>query len=154
MNYKRDVEPLRVTLGSGGNKMKAVLDDNKQDTYSALASFQQYMVSFDAKQYGVEFSQKVYSVLNKLNELSSKRTAVAGLSITKEEAISYYTTLNGNFIKSIECVSLLANHPKISAHTHTMVSFISAKEDDTCLLVPLPGLMPMLFLYICKWFLC
>ncbi len=117
-----------VYIGSSGNKMKDILDDNKRNTDTALSSFQQYMASFDAKQYGLEFSQKVYSVQSQLNELSAKRTAVTGLSITKEETISYYTTLIGNFIKSIEHVSLLANHPKISANAHAMVSFISAKE--------------------------
>jgi len=117
-----------VYIGSSGNKMKDILDDNKRNTDTVLSSFQQYMASFDAKQYGLEFSQKVYSVQSQLNELSAKRTAVTGLSITKEETISYYTTLIGNFIKSIEHVSLLANHPKISANAHAMVSFISAKE--------------------------
>ena len=117
-----------VYIGSGGNKMKDILDDNKRNTDSASSSFQQYMASFDAKQYGLEFSQKVYSVQSQLHELSAKRTAVAGLSLTKEETISYYTTLIGNFIKSIEHVALLANHPEISANAHAMVSFISAKE--------------------------
>jgi len=117
-----------VYIGSSGNKMKDILDDNKRNTDSVLSSFQQYMASFDAKQYGLEFSQKVYSVQSQLHELSAKRTAVTGLSITKEETIGYYTTLIGNFIKSIEHVALLANHPEISANAHAMVSFISAKE--------------------------
>ena len=72
MNYKRNAGASAGYVGSNGNKMKDVLDDNKRNTDSALSSFQQYMASFDAKQYGLEFSQKIYAALNQINELSAK----------------------------------------------------------------------------------
>ena len=93
------------------------------------SSFQRYMASFDAQRsawFGIQ--SKVYSVQSQLHELSAKRTAVAGLSLTKEETISYYTTLIGNFIKSIEHVARCLRTIRSETNAHAMVSFISAKE--------------------------
>lgn len=115
-------------IGSGGNKMRDVLEDNKQNTNKALTSFQQYMTSYDGGCYSASFNEKVRSPLNQLRDLSSKRTAVIGLSITKDEIVGYYTTIIANIIKSFESVILEANHPQISGHIYTCVNFISAKE--------------------------
>ncbi|MFN3532376.1 MAG: methyl-accepting chemotaxis protein [Candidatus Brocadia sp.] len=115
-------------VGSGGNKMKDILVENKRNTDRTLASFQQYITSFDTKQFGTEFTEKISSTLNQLNELTAKRTAVVGLSISKEEAVRYYTTIIANFIKSFEYVALQANHAQISGPAYACVNFISAKE--------------------------
>lgn len=115
-------------VGSGGNKMKDILAENKRNTDKALASFQQYMALFDTKQYGAEFSEKIISTINQLNDLTTKRTAVAGLTITKEETVRYYTTVIANLIKSFEYVALRANHAEISGPAYACVNFISAKE--------------------------
>ncbi|MBI2472916.1 MAG: nitrate- and nitrite sensing domain-containing protein [Planctomycetes bacterium] len=117
-----------VYVGSGGNKMKDTLEENKQNTDKALAAFRQYMASFETKRYSSGFNQKIISVQDKLRELSSKRTAAAELSIKKEEIVLYYTTLIEQFIKSFEHVALQANHPQISGAAHACVNFISAKE--------------------------
>ena len=115
-------------VGSGGNKMKDILVENKRNTDTALASFRQYMTSFDTKRFGAEFSEKSGSTLNQLNDLTTKRTAVIGLTITKEETVRYYTTIIANFIKSFEYVALRANHAEISGPAYACVNFISAKE--------------------------
>ncbi|MFN3532674.1 MAG: methyl-accepting chemotaxis protein [Candidatus Brocadia sp.] len=117
-----------VYLASGGNKMKNDLEDYKRDADKALASFQQFMTSFDAKQYGSELSTKVSSAMSQLNDLQAKRNAVISLSITKEEATRYYTTTISTFIQSFENVALHADHPQISDPTFAYVNLISAKE--------------------------
>jgi len=117
-----------VYLASGGNKMKGELEDSKRNTDKALASFQQFMESFTIKRYGSEFGSKVSSVLSQFNDLQAKRSAVAALSITKEDAIRYYTTTIAGFIQSFENVALQATHPQISTPTSAYVNFLSAKE--------------------------
>ena len=117
-----------VYIGSGGNKMKDVLGDYKRNTDKALASLQQFMASFDGGYYGAVFNEKIRSPLNQLRDLNTKRTAVIGLSIAKEEIVGYYTAIIANFIKSFESVALEANHPRISGHVYASVNFISAKE--------------------------
>ena len=108
--------------------MNDVLEDNKRNTNRALTSFQQYLASFDAKRYGAEFSEKISSTLTQLKDLTAKRTAVVGLSRTKEEAVRYYTNIIADFIKSFEYVALQANHAQISGPAYACVNFISAKE--------------------------
>lgn len=117
-----------VYIASGGTKMKNDLEDNKRETDKALAAFQQFMQSFDANRYGSELSSKVNSAVTQLNELHSKRNAVVSLSIQKDEATRFYTTINSSFIQSFENVVLQANHPRISAPASAYVNFISAKE--------------------------
>lgn len=117
-----------VYVGSGGNKMKNELEDNKRNTDKAISSYQNFMQSFDPKQYGTEFGSKLTSVTNQLNDLQSKRSAVASLSIPKEEAVRYYTTTIQCFIQSFENVTLQANHPQLSTPVSAYVNFISAKE--------------------------
>lgn len=117
-----------VYIGSGGKEMKDTLEDTKRSTDMALASFQQYMATFDANRYSSEFSSKVNTALNQLNDLHTKRNAIVTLSITKDEATRYYTTTNAFFIQSFENVALQANSPQISAPISAYVNFISAKE--------------------------
>ena len=117
-----------VYLGSGGSKMKNELEENKRNTDKAISSYQNSMQSFDPKQYGTEFDSKLTSVTNQLNDLQGKRSAVASLSIPKEEAVRYYTTTIQCFIQSFENVTLQANHPQLSTPVSAYVNFISAKE--------------------------
>lgn len=117
-----------IYAGSGGNKMKNELEENKRNTDKALSSYQSFLASFDPKQYGAEFGSKLTSVTNQLNDLHGKRSAVASLSISKEDAVRYYTTTIQCFIQSFENVALQANHPQLSAPVSAYVNFISAKE--------------------------
>ncbi len=117
-----------IYVGSGGNKMKNELEEDKRNTDKALSSYQSFLASFDPKQYGAEFSSKLTSVTNQLNDLHGKRSAAASLSISKEDAVRYYTTTIQCFIQSFENVALQANHPQLSAPVSAYVNFISAKE--------------------------
>ncbi|MEK7289567.1 MAG: nitrate- and nitrite sensing domain-containing protein, partial [Planctomycetota bacterium] len=117
-----------VYLASGGSKMKGELEDSKRNTDKALASFQQFMASFTIKRYGSEFGSRVSFVMGQFNDLQAKRGAVAALSITKEDAVRYYTTTIAGFIQSFENVALQATHPLISTPTSAYINFLSAKE--------------------------
>ncbi|MCR4320714.1 MAG: nitrate- and nitrite sensing domain-containing protein [Candidatus Brocadiaceae bacterium] len=117
-----------VYLGSGGSKMKNELEDGKRNTDKALTTFQTYLVSFDAKRHGAEFDSKFSAAVNQLNDLQGKRSAVVSLTLSKEEAVRYYTTTVNSFIQSFENIALQANHPQISVPVSAYVNFISAKE--------------------------
>lgn len=117
-----------VFLTSGGNKMKNDLEDTRREADRALAAFQQFMGSFDTKHYGAELGAKLGVIQGLLDDLNAKRHSVSGLSITRDEAIRFYTAIVTNFIQSFERVALQANHPVISAPTSAFVNFISAKE--------------------------
>ena len=127
-NLQKERGTSAVYVGSGGKEMKNELQNIKRDTDSTLASLQSFMKSFNAKEYGSEYSSKVESALNQLEDLSSKRSAVDSLSISKGEATDYYTKTNGYFVQSFENVVLQANHPLISAPTSAYINFLSAKE--------------------------
>lgn len=117
-----------VYLSSGGNEMKSDLEDIRRDTDKTLASLQHFTELLNAKRYGSEFSSRLNSAMNQLNNLYSKRIAVTALSITQAESTRYYTTINTSFIQSFENVALQASHPQISAPTSAYINFITAKE--------------------------
>jgi methyl-accepting chemotaxis protein len=127
-NIQKERGASAVHIGSGGKEMKTELENIKRETDNALASLQDFMASFDAKRYGSGFSSNVNSALNQLGELSSRRSAVVSLSVSKGDATRYYTTINSSFIQSFENVTLQANHPQITAPTSAYVNLLSAKE--------------------------
>ncbi len=127
-NLQKERGASAVYLGSGGKEMKTELENIKRDTDNALNTLQDFVVSFNAKRYGSGFSSNVNSALNQLSELSSRRSAVSSLSVSKGDATRYYTTVNASFVRSFENVTLLANHPQISAPTSAYVNLLSAKE--------------------------
>ena len=127
-NLQKERGASAVHIGSGGKEMKSELDNIRRDTDKTLSALQNFLKSFDTKQYGSGFDLKVNSAMNQLNDLSSKRSAVSALSIDKGKAVGYYTGINTTFVQSFEQVVLQATHPQISAPTSAYVNFLSAKE--------------------------
>jgi len=117
-----------VYLGSGGTKMKDIMEENRRNTDKALDPFQQLMKSTDPKQFGSEFSAKIDSIQNQFHDLTSKRNGATSLSITKEDSTQYFTTLIAAFIQSFENVISQAKHPMISNAAFAYGNFVSAKE--------------------------
>ncbi len=127
-NLQKERGASAVHIGSGGKEMKSELDSIRRDTDETLAALQNFLKSFDTKQYGAGFDSKVGSALSQLNDISSKRSAVSALSIDKGKAVGYYTGINTTFVQSFEQVVLQATHPQISAPTSAYVNLLSAKE--------------------------
>ena len=117
-----------VFVGSKGAKMKPELDEQRKNTDRALSGFQQYMTSFNAGQHSSQFNSCLNTAVNIISNLRTKRDAINALSLSKEEAIQYYTSANTAFIQSFEQCVLEANHPQLSTPVCAYVSLISAKE--------------------------
>jgi methyl-accepting chemotaxis protein len=127
-NLQKERGASAVHIGSGGKEMKEELENIRRDTDETLAALQNFMKSFDTKLYGSGFDSKVGSALSRLNDISSKRSAVSALSIDKGKAVGYYTGINTDFVQSFEQVVLQATHPRISTPMSAYVNFLSAKE--------------------------
>ncbi|MCF6148203.1 MAG: methyl-accepting chemotaxis protein [Candidatus Kuenenia sp.] len=117
-----------VYVASGGKKMEEELSATRGDTDKAMVPFNEFMKSFDVKQYGDEFDSAVNLVLKDINDLSGRRNQITNLSINKDETIRYFTEMNAHFTQSFEHVTLIANHPSVSNPVSAYVNFISAKE--------------------------
>mgnify|MGYP001605931094 FL=1 len=117
-----------IYVGSSGNKMKDVMEENRRNTDKALVTFQQLLSSFDAKQYSSNLNSMIGSIQSQLNDLSGKRNGVASLSLTKDNVIQYYTTLIAFFIQSFENVTSQTSHPLISPSFLAYTNFLAAKE--------------------------
>ena len=117
-----------IFVGSSGTKMKSELDEQRKNTDNALAAFQQFLASFNAKRHSSAFNLRLDTAVNMTSNLHAKRDTVNALSITKEEATQYYTAMNTAFIQSFEQCVLEANHPQLSTPVSAYVSLISAKE--------------------------
>jgi len=117
-----------IYVASEGQKMKEELASQRQLTDKALVPLQEFTRTFDEKKFGSDFSTKMGTAMTLLNSLVSKRESISGLSVSKHDTISYYTSINTSFIQSFEQVALLATHKDISAPAHAYVNFMSAKE--------------------------
>ena len=127
-NLQKERGASAVYIGSGGKEMRSELQNIRRDTDETLAALQNFVKSFDTKQYGSGFDSKVNSAMSQLNDLSSKRITISALSIDKGKAVGYYTGINTTFVQSFEQVVLQATHPQISAPISAYVNLLSAKE--------------------------
>jgi len=63
-----------------------------------------------------------------LNNLNSIRNSVSNMSITLPQAISYYTTLNGNLLEVISLISQQSQSAKVKQQGLAYYNFAQAKE--------------------------
>lgn len=117
-----------VYVASKGGSMKEELASQKQRTDNALTSLHAVAEQFDAREYSSDLNTKIAAAMGILNNLASKRDSISSLSVSKDDAIAFYTSVNTAFIQSFEQVALLATHKDISAAAHAYVNLMSAKE--------------------------
>lgn len=115
-------------LGSGGNKFSDQLQSHTANTDATLREFR----STTNDSALVELSPSVATTLNKIlqgvDQLAAIRAQVRKQSISVQDAVSYYSQINGNILGLIETLATESPTPEISQQLFSAASFMQGKE--------------------------
>lgn len=115
-------------MGSKGNKFASELPAQRRSTDGRLASYNKFLKEFDKAAYGDDFNADIAGLQRRLGDLSNIRSSTAALSISYDEAIGYYTELNGRFLGLIEFLPKISSVGVINNVGSAYVSFLQSKE--------------------------
>ncbi|AXX91935.1 chemotaxis protein [Malaciobacter molluscorum LMG 25693] len=115
-------------LGSKGNKFASKLPQQRELTNKRLKQMQNFLSTFDSKDYGKEFNENLISSLNKIEKLNEIRQNVTGLNIQTSKAIGYYTNTNSDLLNTISSITKLSTNAKVSQGLITYMNFLLSKE--------------------------
>ncbi|MEA3286989.1 MAG: nitrate- and nitrite sensing domain-containing protein [Candidatus Marinimicrobia bacterium] len=117
-----------VVISSKGTQMRSEIEVQKRDTDAALANFNKFQETFNPGDYSPDFKDDLSQFKRLLLDITSKRNAVTTLTISKSDAVKYYTAINSLMVKSFQQAGLLAKHKDLLIPATAMINFISAKE--------------------------
>jgi len=115
-------------LSSHGTKFSETLANQKNSTDTKRQELQDSINSIDIDSLPKQFTDKMQSVLTKLSEVGNIRSDVKSLNISKKDAISYYTNINGSFIDTIAILANESSQKEIVKMLNAYVNFLYSKE--------------------------
>ena len=115
-------------IDSHGEKFTNRLRKQKQQVDAKLVSLKQLLQKIDGSHSDPLFMQKLNEALQKIANISTIRQKVSSLSLSKKEAVAYYTTLNKLFLDSIGAISLVLQDDDLVREVAGFVAFLRAKE--------------------------
>ncbi|MCD6191048.1 MAG: methyl-accepting chemotaxis protein [Sulfurimonas sp.] len=115
-------------LSSHGTKFSETLANQKNSTDTKRQELQDSINSIDIDSLPKQFTDKMQSALTKLSEIGNIRSDVKALNISKKDAISYYTNINGSFIDTIAILANESSQKEIVKMLNAYVNFLYSKE--------------------------
>ncbi|WP_457639489.1 methyl-accepting chemotaxis protein [Persephonella sp.] len=115
-------------LGSGGGKFKAELAEQRRLTDQRRKELKEYLTKINMDNIHGETKTEIDKALSMLQRLDSIRRQVDSLSIPLNEAIGYYTKLNGQLLKTIGSFAKFSSDAKVTKELASYVDFLLAKE--------------------------
>ncbi|GJL84483.1 MAG: hypothetical protein DHS20C02_02580 [Micavibrio sp.] len=117
-----------VFVGSKGAKFRSELAAQRQDTNKRREELQAYLEGFHEESFDQTFNQKFASWQANLKKLDLHRASVDALSVSKAEAIGYFTALNAENLDTIGYMANLSSDPKIVTSLVGYTNFMQGKE--------------------------
>lgn len=117
-----------VFVSSGGKSFKAELTAQRQQTDKHRTELQNYLDLQASQNFGTEFTNLLKPLLAKLDQMPDIRNKVDGLSISKGDAVTYYTQLNGQNLNFIGFIGQLSQDADVTLAYVGYASFLQSKE--------------------------
>ena len=115
-------------VSSHGTKFSETLANQKNSTDTKRQELQDSINSIDINALPKQFINKMQSALTNLSEVNNIRSDVQSLNISKKDAISYYTNINGSFIDTIAVLANESSEEEIVKMLNAYVNFLYSKE--------------------------
>ncbi|QEP43407.1 methyl-accepting chemotaxis protein [Ectothiorhodospiraceae bacterium BW-2] len=115
-------------IGSAGAQFRDKLPQQHQLTDRQRQQLQQRRSELALHHLGASFLQEINRLLTQLERLDEVRGQVIGLQLPLSEALSYYTTLNGDFLELISSKMDVINNGHFSRNLSAYANFLLAKE--------------------------
>ncbi|WP_345993828.1 methyl-accepting chemotaxis protein [Sulfurimonas sp. HSL-1716] len=115
-------------LASKGAKFGDLLPKQRTLTDERLKKLRETIKNSDLDAMPKEFVSKLQESVARLDDLKTIRTSVTGQSISKKDAIAYYTITNGDFLDSIGVLSKVSTNQTVVKKLNSYVNFLYSKE--------------------------
>jgi len=115
-------------IGSNGGSFSSELKDQYGLTDNRVSELKEILQEVDMSDFSEELNHSMDSALATLTDLKSMRKNVGALSVSYNEAISYYTNLNSIFLNTISLISKASSDAQVSSLSAAYVNFLQAKE--------------------------
>ncbi|TWT31046.1 Methyl-accepting chemotaxis protein PctB [Posidoniimonas corsicana] len=115
-------------LGNQSDEFAHRLDEQRKLTDARVEELNDYLTGFSPSRHGEDFSQEVEAGLTMLSQLDAKRRAISALGLPTDEAIGYYTQMNGRLLNAVGKTALATTDGAIAVRTGAYASFLKSKE--------------------------
>lgn len=115
-------------LGSKGQKFKKELQTQHENTDQKIEELHTFLQSFSSEKFDTNFQNILNDSLARLEEIQSMREKVKKIQIPVQEALKYYSGMNGKFIDTISYMVKISTNSEISIQLAAFVNFLNGKE--------------------------
>ena len=115
-------------LGSKGKKFSQELKIQRELTDKTVAILKSKLKDFNYSDYPKSVHKNMNSSLKLIAKLSSIRESVDSFKITTDDALKYYTQMNGSFLDSVALASSLVKTNSETSAVIAYCNFLMAKE--------------------------
>jgi methyl-accepting chemotaxis protein len=115
-------------IGSNGKKFTSKITKQRELVNDRILKLQQKLKSFNTNNYTPFLKTNINLALSSIKKIETMRTKVSGLKIPANEAISYYTQMNGQFLDIIQIISKQATNVNEAKDLNAFYNFLMAKE--------------------------
>lgn len=115
-------------LGSKGKKFGDILTQQRGVTNGKRQELRDIVRKLEGTAFPGEFSSHLKNTLFQLDRLDSIRSSVDSFSISKKDAIGYYTGMHGMFIDTIAQGAKGAHEHTLAKKINSYVDFLYSKE--------------------------
>ena len=115
-------------IGSNGKKFATKLISQRKLTNERIDVLEGYLLVADTSSFSADFSTNINSSLDKLKNIKKIRKRVSALDIPVKEAISYYTSMNSQFLETIASIIKLTTNVNEANDITSFYNFLMSKE--------------------------
>ena len=117
-----------VYIGSNGAKFHDRLPVQQKDTDAAMATLNQALAEFNAKDFGDGLAAKLDAATTALDELVLMRNRIDTFSIKVPEMAKYYTGTIAKLLSIVEEMAVISTNAHVTKTITAYTSFLQAKE--------------------------
>jgi len=116
-------------LGGGESNVPQALLTQREQTNKVVADFREYTKGHSMHpSINQRTEDTIHKAVDTLNKLDTIRGRISSKSISKADAIAYYTNMNADFIKFISSASMVSKDSVVTYNLISYYSFLKSKE--------------------------
>jgi methyl-accepting chemotaxis protein len=115
-------------LGSNGSKFLSELTNQRVSTNAKISELETFLTTFDKSKFDTNIINLLDDALIKLSVIEKSRGKISSFSISKANAIKYYTSINTSFLSIISEIGKKSTNDALSKSLLAYANFLNAKE--------------------------
>jgi methyl-accepting chemotaxis protein len=115
-------------LGSKGQKFKDILSSQRELTDQQMKKFKQFLNKYDINNIDANIAKSLRVAMQDFSNISSMRSNISSLSISTNDALTYYTKMNTKFLNCVMEISNISMSPVVTKQLVAYSNFLLSKE--------------------------